>query len=93
MTHTHSLVRHGQLIEGRQIPRKQAPVVVQLVHAVSGPHFDRFAAQISNKVVSSMKPWILDLQQNQCNINVDTASTGQSTLKVPPGGRAPPARV
>ena len=29
-----------------------------------------------------MKPWILNLQQNQCNINVDTASTGQSTLKV-----------
>jgi len=40
-----------------------------------------------------MKPWILNLQQNQCNINVDTASTGQSTQKVQPGGRAPPARV
>jgi len=68
-------------------------VVVQLVRRVLGPHFVGYPAQISNKVFSSMKPWILNLQQNQCNINVDTASTGQSTQKVQPGGRAPPARV
>ena len=61
--------------------------MVQLVRAVLGPHVVGVPAQISNKVFSSMKPWILKLQHNQCNSDMDTASSGQSTLKVPPGGQ------